>query len=181
MDDALLMASTSTANNNTKDALVDSSPPGAQSDDDDDEIVGLPLAIEEWPQEKRKSNDGGQKCTAMSRPQEKHESNGGGDGQRGKQKKQKRTAITKNHQKRPAISDADLEKQVNWVRHSKLQNVVDLSLQATQAPDSDGDDEAIKDVTTYLTCLLLAQNNHYDGKDLNCLFLRSIKHCTRST
>ena len=68
MDDALGMASTSTANNNTKDALVDSSPPGAQSDDDDVEIVGLPPAIEERPQEKSKSNDGGQKRTAMLRP-----------------------------------------------------------------------------------------------------------------
>ena len=60
-------------------------------------------------------------------------------------------AIKKNHQKCPAISDADLKKQVNQVRHSKLQNVVDLSLQATQAQGLDGDDEAIKDVTTYFT------------------------------
>jgi hypothetical protein len=120
MDEALVIASTSTTNNNTKDALVDSSPPGAQSDDDDVEIVGLPPAIEERPQEKHKSNDGGQKRTVMSRPQEKRESNNGGDGQQGKQKKQKHTAITKNHQKRPAISDADLEKQVNWVRQIKL-------------------------------------------------------------
>jgi len=38
------------------------------------------------------------------------------------------------------------------VRNASLQNnVVELSLQATQAPDSDGDDEAIKDVTTYFT------------------------------
>ena len=85
MDDALGMASTSTANNNTKDALVDSSPPNAQSDDDDVEIVGSPPAIEERPQEKHKSNNGGQKCTAMSTPQEKRESNDGGDGQQGKQ------------------------------------------------------------------------------------------------
>ena len=141
MDYALVMASTSTANNNTKDALVDSSPPGAQSDDDDVEIVGSPRAIEERPQETRKSSNGGQKRTAMSRPQEKCMSNDGGDGQRGKQKKQKHTAITKNHQKHPAISDVTLEKQVNPVRHSKLQNVVDLSLQATQAPDSDGEDK----------------------------------------
>ena len=59
-------------------------------------------------------------------------------------------AIKKNHQKRPAISDADLEKQVDWVRHSNLQNAVDLSLQATQTPDSDGDNEVIKDVTDWV-------------------------------
>ena len=81
MDDALVMASTSTANNNTEDALVDSSPPGPQSDDDDVEIVGLPPAIEERPQEKCRSNDCGQKRTAISRPQEKGESKEGGDGQ----------------------------------------------------------------------------------------------------
>ena len=40
---------------------------------------------------------------------------------------------------------------MNRFGHSSLQNVVDLSLQATQAPDSDGDDEVIKDVTTYFT------------------------------
>ena len=77
-------------------------------------------------------------------------SNDGGDFQQSKQKKQRKPpAISK---KRPAISDVDLEKQLNWVRNASLQNnVVDLSLHATQAQDSDGDDEAIKDVTTYFT------------------------------
>ena len=131
MDDALVMAST--AKNNTEDALVDSSPPGAQADEDDVQIVGLPPAIEERPHKKCKSNEGG-------------------DDHRGKQKKQqKRPATSKNCQKRPAISDANLEKQVNWVRDSSLQNVVDSSLQATQAPDSYGDKEVIKELTKYFT------------------------------
>jgi len=118
----------------------------------------LPLVTEERPQEKRKSNDGGD---GQQGGEQKHKSNNGGDVQQGKQKKQKQgkqkkqkhIVASKNHQKRPAISDADLEKQVNRIRHGSQQNVVDLSLKATQAPDSDSDDEAIKDVTvtTYFT------------------------------
>jgi hypothetical protein len=64
---------------------------------------------------------------------------------------QKHPAMSKNQQKRPAISDANLEKQVNWVRDGNLQNVVDPSLQATQAPDFDGANEVIKEVTKYFT------------------------------
>jgi hypothetical protein len=136
----------------TEDALIDPSPPGTQADDDDVQIVGVPPAIEERPQEKRKSNDG--------------------DGQRSKQKKQqkrpaipnsqqKRPAMSKNQQKCPAmsknqqkcpvISDANLEKQVNRVRDGSLQNVVDSTLQATQAPDFDGANKVIKEVTKYFT------------------------------
>lgn len=165
MDDALVMASTSSSINNTKDALGDSSPPGAQADDNDVEIVGSPLVIEERPQEKRKSNDGGD---GQQGGKQKHKSNDGGDVQQGKQKKKKHTATSKSHQKRPAISDADLEKQVNRARHCSLQNVVDLSLQDTQAPDSDGDDEAIKDVTTYFTMPISCskQSLWWEGFDL---------------
>jgi hypothetical protein len=130
MDDALVMVST--AINNIEDALVDPSPPGAQADDNDVQIVGVPPAIEERPHEKRKSNDGG--------------------GQQSKQKKQQMCpAIPNNQQKRPVISDANLEKQVNWVRDDSLQNVVDSSLQATQAPDFDGANKVIKEVTKYFT------------------------------
>ena len=147
MDDALVMASTSSSINNTEDALGDSSPPGTQADDNDVEIVGSPLVIEERPQQKRKSNDGGD---GQRGGKQKRKSNDGGDVQQSKQKKQRKPpAISK---KCPAISDVDLEKQLNRVRNASLQNnVVDLSLQATQAPDSDGDNEAIKDVTTYFT------------------------------
>jgi hypothetical protein len=57
-------------------------------------------------------------------------------------------------QKRPAISDMDLEKQVNRVRDVSLQNVVDSSLQTTQSPDFDNNDgatEVISEVTKYFT------------------------------
>ena len=170
MDDALVMASTSSSINNTKDALGDSSPPGAQADDNDVEIVGSPLVIEERPQEKRKSNDGGD---GQQGGKQKHKSNDGGDVQQGKQKKKKHTATSRSHQKRPAISDADLEKQVNRARHCSLQNVVDLSLQDTQAPDSDGDDEAIKDVTTYFTMPISCskQSLWWEGFDMVALLV----------
>jgi hypothetical protein len=59
--------------------------------------------------------------------------------------------MSKNQQKCPAISDVNLEKQVNRVRDGSLQNVVDSSFQATQAPDFDGANEVIKEVTKYFT------------------------------
>ena len=117
MDTALGMASI--PDNNTKDALVESSPPGAQSApvEDDIQIVGAPRAIEERNYKKHKSNDG--------------------DDQQSKQKKlRKRPVISNKQENRPAISDTNLEKQLNRVRDVSLQNVVDSSLQAsTQAPD----------------------------------------------
>ena len=53
-------------------------------------------------------------------------------------------------------------------RHSKLQNVVMLSLQAIQAPDLDGDDEAIKDVTMYVTMPIacMKQSLWWEGFEL---------------
>ena len=48
--------------------------------------------------------------------------------------------------KRPAISDIELEKQLNRVRNASLQNVVDSSLQATQAPDLSSNYSSGKDV-----------------------------------
>jgi hypothetical protein len=117
--DNALLGMASTANNNTEDALDDSSSPGAQADDDHVQIVGSPRAIEERTFLKCKSNDD--------------------DDQQNKQKKQwKHPAISNKQQKCPAISDTDLEKQVNWVRDVSLQNVVDSSLQATQSPPKPG-------------------------------------------
>ena len=76
-----------------------------------------------------------------------------GDDQQSKQKKQRKLpAISK---KRPAISDVDLEKQLNRVRNASLQNnVVDSSLQVTQAPDlgsNDCSDEDVIEVMNYFT------------------------------
>ncbi len=135
----------STPDNNTEDALVESSPIGAQAapddydlaelspigahaypDDDDVQIVCAPRVIEERNPKKHKSNDG-----------------------------RKRPAISKKQQKRPAISDTDLEKQLDQVRDVSLQNVVDSSLQATatQATDEDSNDGAneVVYVTKYFT------------------------------
>ena len=100
----------SNPNNNTEDALVESSPIGAQAapdaddlvetspigaqadpDDDDVQIGGAPQAIEERNPKKRKSNDG-----------------------------RKRPAISKKQQKHPAISDTNLEKQLDWGRDVSL-------------------------------------------------------------
>jgi len=100
----------SNPNNNTEDALVELSPIGAQAapdaddlvesspigaqgdpDDDDVQIVGAPRAIEERNTKKHKSNDG-----------------------------RKRPAISKKQQKRPAISDTNLEKQLDRGRDVSL-------------------------------------------------------------
>ncbi len=136
MDTALGMASI--PDNNTEDALVESSPPGAQAApvEDDVQIVGAPRAIEERNYKKHKSNDG--------------------DDQQSKQKKlRKRPVISNKQENRPAISDTNLEKQLNRVRDVSLQNVVDSSLQAsTEAPDfdnNDGANEVINQVTKYFT------------------------------
>jgi hypothetical protein len=86
----------------------------------------------------------------------KHEKSNNGDEQQSKQKKQrnKLPAISNKKQKRPAISDVNLEKQLNRVRDASLQNVVDSSLQATHAPDLGSNDSSNKDVievTNYFT------------------------------
>jgi hypothetical protein len=150
MDDALVMASTT--NNNTEDAFVGPSPSGAQADDNDVQIVGVPPAIEERPHEKRKSNDGdGQQ--SKQKKQQKHPAILNNQQKRPAMSKnqQKCPAMSKNEQKCPAISDANLEKQVNQVRDGSLQNVVYSSLQAAQAPDFDGANKVIKEVTKYFT------------------------------
>ena len=86
----------------------------------------------------------------------KHEKSNNGDEQQSKQKKQrnKLPAISNKKQKRPAISDVNLEKQLNRVRDASLQNVVHSSLQATHAPDLGSNDSSNKDVievTNYFT------------------------------
>ncbi len=85
----------------------------------------------------------------------KREKSSNGDDQQSKQKTQRKLlAISNKKQKRPAISDVDLEKQLNWVRDASLQNVVDSSLQATQAPDlgiNDSSDKDVTEVTNYFT------------------------------
>jgi hypothetical protein len=60
----------------------------------------------------------------------KRKKSNGGDDQQSKQKKQRKLpAISNKNKKRPAISDVDLEKQLNRVRDASLQNnVVDSSL-----------------------------------------------------
>jgi hypothetical protein len=84
-----------------------------------------------------------------------------GDDQQSKQKKQRKLpAISK---KRPAISDVVLEKQLNRVRNASLQdNVVDSSLQATQAPDlgsNDCSDEDVIEVTNYFTMDVISKRS----------------------
>ena len=130
--------------NNTEDALVESSLINAQAAPDNDgvQIVPPPLPAARSNHNKRKkSNDG--------------------DDQQSKQKKQRKLpAISK---KRPAISDVDLEKQLNRVRNASLQdNVVDSSLHATQAPDlgsNDCSDEDVIEVTNYFTMDVISKRS----------------------
>jgi hypothetical protein len=129
--------------NNTEDALVKSSLIGAQAAPDNDgvQIVPPPPAAASNHNKRKKSNDG--------------------DDQQSRQKKQRKLpAISK---KRPAISDVDLEKQLNWVRNASLQNnVVDSSLQGTQAPDlgsNDCSDEDVIEVMTYFTMDVMSKRS----------------------
>ncbi len=133
IDDALVLASTAVGN--AEDVLVVASPPsGAQASNDNDvEIVaGEPRAVtvEERPHKKSKRD------------------NGNGKPRKPKQMK---------HQKRPPISDTNLEKQVNQVRDvTGGGNIVDSSLRLTQLLDIDNDNkddanEEVKEGTKYFT------------------------------
>jgi hypothetical protein len=130
--------------NNTEDALVESSLINAQAAPDKDGVQIVPPpppAARSNHKKRKKSNDG--------------------DDQQSKQKKQRKLpAIFK---KRPAISDVDLEKQLNRVRNATLQdNVVDSSLQATQAPDLgsyDCSDEDVIEVTNYFTMDVISKRS----------------------
>jgi hypothetical protein len=75
-------------------------------------------------------------AAAASNHNKRKKSNDGDDQQSNQKKQRKLPAISNKNKKRPAISNVDLEKQLNRVRNASLQNnVVDSSLQATQAPD----------------------------------------------
>ena len=68
-------------------------------------------------------------AAAMASNQNKHKKSNNCDDQQSRQKKQRKlSAISKKQQKHPAISDINLEKQLNRVRDASLQNVADYRI-----------------------------------------------------